>query len=54
MAEFIFPIDFMVLNIRMEANPESHILVILGCPFSATSNALTNYRNDMMECHLVI
>jgi len=51
--EFIFPVDFITLDTNTVLNTESHISVILGCPFSATLNALINYRNDMMKLALV-
>jgi len=47
--EFIFLVDFLVLDIEKVPNAESHILVILGCHFLATSNALINYKNGMMK-----
>jgi len=40
--EFIFLIDFIVLQIEVEMSPEKEIPVILGRSFLATSNALTN------------
>ena len=33
LGEFIFPIDFVVLDIKRIPNVESHIPVILGRPF---------------------
>ena len=47
--EFIYPVDFMVLNTERVPNTESYILVILGCPFLTTSNALIDCMKGMME-----
>ena len=47
--KFIFSIDFVVLDTKRVSNADSHIPVILGCPFLSTSNALINYRNYMMK-----
>ena len=40
--EFIFPVDFVVLETALVENPRGQIPVILGRPFLATSNALIN------------
>ena len=45
--EFIFSVDFVVLDTERVPNAESHILVIFGHPFLTTSNALLNCRNDI-------
>jgi len=47
--EFIFPVDFVVLDIERVPNVESHIPVILRRPFLTTSNALINCRNGMIK-----
>ena len=47
--EFIYPVDFVVLETESVANPDAQILVILGRPFLVTSNALINYRNGMLK-----
>jgi len=47
--EFIFPVDFVVLDTERVPNVESHIPVILGFPFLATSNARINCRNGIMK-----
>ena len=47
--EFIYPVDFVVLEIKKVPNIASQIPIILGCPFLATSNALINCRNGMMR-----
>jgi len=47
--EFIFPIDFIVLDTERVPAAESHIPVILGRLFLSISNALINYRNGIMK-----
>ncbi|PKA54930.1 hypothetical protein AXF42_Ash000766 [Apostasia shenzhenica] len=39
--EFIFPVDFIVIEIEVETDQRSQIPVILERPFLATSNALS-------------
>lgn len=46
---FYFPVDFVVFDTKPVTNLESQILVILGCPFLATSNAIVNCRNGVMK-----
>ena len=47
--EFIFPVDFIVLETQPVSNLKSQIPVILGRPFLATSNALINCRTGQMK-----
>ena len=47
--EFIFSIDFIVLEIEVVISPENKILVILGQLFLTISNALINYRDRKMK-----
>jgi len=47
--EFIYPVDFVVIETEKLSNLASQVLVILGHPFLATANALTNYMNGMMR-----
>ena len=47
--EFIYPVDFVLLEAKKLANTASQVLVILGCPFLAIANALINCRNGMMR-----
>lgn len=47
--DFIFPVDFVVLETQPVTNPKNQIPVILGRPFLATSNALINCRNGSMK-----
>jgi len=49
--EFIYPIDFIVLETRPESNLRSQTPVILGHPFLATANAIINYRNGSMRLY---
>ena len=37
------------MDARSIVHANSNILVILGCPFLATANALINYRNGLMK-----
>jgi len=46
--KFIYPVDFIVLDTQPVEACNS-FLVILGCPFLATSNALINCRNGLMK-----
>ncbi|PKA52184.1 hypothetical protein AXF42_Ash014121 [Apostasia shenzhenica] len=46
---FIFPVDFIVIETEVETDQRSQIPVILGSPFLATSNALINCRNGKMR-----
>ncbi|XP_063941289.1 uncharacterized protein LOC135149492 [Daucus carota subsp. sativus] len=47
--DFIFPVDFAVLETQPVSNPRNQIPIILGRPFLATSNALINCRNGSMK-----
>jgi hypothetical protein len=47
--DFIFPVDFVVLETQPVTNPKNQIPIILGRPFLATSNALINCRNGSMK-----
>jgi len=47
--EFVFPVDFIILDTEPVSNPQGQIPVILGRPFLATSNALINCRNGLMR-----
>ena len=46
---FYYPVDFFVLNIEPVAMGANHVPIILGRPFLATSNAIINYRNGVMQ-----
>jgi len=45
--EFIFPVDFAVLETEVVLSPKIEIPVILSPPFLATSNTLINYRDGV-------
>jgi len=47
--EFIYPVDFVVIEIENMSDLASQVSMILGRSFLATANALINYRNDMMR-----
>ena len=47
--DFIYPVDFVVLETEVVVNPENEIPVILGQPFLATSNALINCKDGKMK-----
>ncbi|XP_077219064.1 uncharacterized protein LOC143853210 [Tasmannia lanceolata] len=47
--EFLFPVDFIVLETEPVANIKDQIPIILGRPFLATSNALIDCRNGLMK-----
>ena len=46
---FIYPIDFVILETEPMSNTKDHILIILGRPFLATTNTLINYHNGLMK-----
>ena len=46
---FIFLVDFFILEIEPVANFKSHISVILGRPFLTIANAEINCRNELMK-----
>ena len=47
--DFIYPVDFIMLEIQPVSNPWSQTPVIFGCPFLDTTNAKINYRNGSMR-----
>jgi len=47
--KFYFPVDFIVLDTHPVSNPTSQHPIILGRPFLATSNALINCRNGVLN-----
>ncbi|XP_077251867.1 uncharacterized protein LOC143891108 [Tasmannia lanceolata] len=48
-SDFLFPVDFIVLDTQPVAHVKDQIPIILGRPFLATSNALINCRNGLMK-----
>jgi len=47
--KFIYPVDFIVLETQPVSNSWSQILVILGCSFLVTVNAIINCRSGSMR-----
>ena len=46
---FYYPVDFVVLDTEPVAVGGNHVLIILGRPFLATSNAIINCQNGVMQ-----
>ena len=46
---FYYPVDFVVLDTEPVAVGPNHVPIILGRPFLATSNAIINFRNGVMQ-----
>ena len=47
--KFYYPVDFVVLDTELVAVGTNHVPIILGWPFLATSNAIINCRNGVMQ-----
>jgi len=47
--EFIYPVDFIVLETQPVSNPRTQTSVILRRPIFATTNTTINYRNVSMR-----
>ena len=47
--KFYYPVDFVVLDTEPMAKSTHQVPIILGRPFLATSNAIINYRNGVMQ-----
>ena len=47
--KFYYPVDFAVLDTEPVAVAANHVPIILGRPFLATSNAIINFRNWVMQ-----
>ena len=47
--KFYYPVDFFVLDIELVAEGTNHVPIILGRPFFATSNAIINFWNGVMQ-----
>ena len=47
--KFYYPVDFFVLDIEPAAAGANYVPIILGRPFFATSNAIINCRNGVMQ-----
>ncbi|WJZ98397.1 hypothetical protein VitviT2T_016924 [Vitis vinifera] len=46
---FYYPVDFVVLDTDPISKEVNYVPIILGRPFLATSNAIINYRNGLMQ-----
>ncbi|KAL6316347.1 hypothetical protein AAG906_017983 [Vitis piasezkii] len=46
---FYYPVDFVVLDTDPTVKEGNPVPIILGRPFLATSNAIINYRNGLMQ-----
>ena len=47
--KFYYPVDFVMLDTEPIASGPNHVLIILGRPFLATSNAIINCWNGVMQ-----
>ena len=47
--KFYYPVDFVVLDTEPVAVGANHVPIILGRPFLATSSAIINCRNGVMQ-----
>ena len=47
--KFYYPVDFVVLDTEPVAGSTNQVPIILGRPFLATSNAIINCRNGVMQ-----
>ena len=47
--KFYYLVDFVVLDTEPEAAGANYVPIILGRPFLATSNAIINCRNGVMQ-----
>ena len=47
--KFYYPMDFVVLNTKPVAIGANYVPIILGRPFLATSNAIINCQNGVMQ-----
>ena len=47
--KFFYPVDFVLLDTEPVAAGANYVPIILGRPFLATSNAIINYRNGVMQ-----
>ena len=49
MDKFYYPVDFVVLDMEPIVVGANYVPIILGRPFLATSNAIINCRNGVMQ-----
>ena len=50
---FYYPVDFFVLDTDPIVKETNYVPIILGRPFLATSNAIINCRNGLMQLTLI-
>ena len=51
--KFYYPVDFVVLDMDPVVKGTNYVPIILGRPFLATSNAIINCRNGVMQLTFV-
>ena len=47
--KFYYPVDFVVLDTEPISSEPNHVPIILGRPFLATTNAIINCRNGVIQ-----
>ena len=47
--KFYYPVDFVVLDIKLATTGANYVPIILGRPFLASSNTIINFRNGVMQ-----
>ena len=47
--KFYYQVDFIVLDTETIENGSNHVPIIMGRPFMATTNAIINCRNGVMQ-----
>ena len=47
--KFYYPVEFVMLDTEPVAVGTNYVPIILGRPFLATSNAIINFRNGVMQ-----
>ena len=47
--KFYYPVDFVVLDTEPIENGPNHVPIIMGRPFLAAANAISNCRNGVMQ-----
>ncbi|XP_022855599.1 uncharacterized protein LOC111376835 [Olea europaea var. sylvestris] len=51
--KFYYPVDFLILDLKVDVNVNSKIPIILGRPFLTIANALINCKNSLMKLSFV-
>ena len=49
MDKFYYPVDFVVLDTKLAPVGANYVPIVLGRPILATSNAIINCRNGVMQ-----